>query len=207
VEDAIISADREQQIVFFNQAAERVFGYATGEIRGKALNALLPSAFVRHRGAHVVEFPRSPQASQPKPVRHEIVARRKNGEEFPAEASFSEFPAEDGWSLTVILQDITGRTERVAGAAPTRLEDNPDCLGTTDFIANSKSMRQLLLFADRVSASEASTILIEGESGVGKDVLARFIHENSRRRSHAFLAVNCAAIPETLLESELFGYE
>ena len=74
-------------------------------------------------------------------------------------------------------------------------------------IASSKSMRQLLTLAKRVAASEASTILIEGESGVGKDVLARFIHASSRRRSDAFLAVNCAAIPETLLESELFGYE
>ena len=68
-------------------------------------------------------------------------------------------------------------------------------------------MRQLLTFAKRVAASEASTILIESESSVGKDVLARFIHASSRRRSSAFLAVNCAAIPETLLESELFGYE
>jgi transcriptional regulator with PAS, ATPase and Fis domain len=68
-------------------------------------------------------------------------------------------------------------------------------------------MRQILKFAERVAASEASTILIEGESGVGKDVLARFMHEKSRCRSNAFLALNCAAIPETLLESELFGYE
>jgi transcriptional regulator with PAS, ATPase and Fis domain len=92
-------------------------------------------------------------------------------------------------------------------STPIVLEDNPDSPGTPDFIASSKSMRQLLIFAKRVAASEASTILIEGESGVGKDVLARFIHANSRRRSNTFLAVNCAAIPETLLESELFGYE
>jgi transcriptional regulator with PAS, ATPase and Fis domain len=68
-------------------------------------------------------------------------------------------------------------------------------------------MRQLLKFACRVAESEASTILIEGESGVGKDLVARFVHENSRRSGKVFLAVNCAAIPETLLESELFGYE
>jgi two-component system, NtrC family, response regulator AtoC len=74
-------------------------------------------------------------------------------------------------------------------------------------IAKSESMRQLLKFACRVAASEASSILIEGESGVGKDVVARLIHENSRRGAKAFLALNCAAIPETLLESELFGYE
>ena len=62
VEDAIISVNREQQIVLFNQAAERVFGYAAGEIRGQTLDALLPSGSVQDRGAHVAEFPRSPQA-------------------------------------------------------------------------------------------------------------------------------------------------
>ena len=107
-----------------------------------------------------------------------------------------------------LAQSQTSSTGRVPVAgAPIVLEDNPDSPGTPDVIASSKSMRQLLTFAKRVAASEASTILIEGESGVGKDVLARFIHASSRRRSNAFLAVNCAAIPETLLESELFGYE
>src|SRR6202043_1629015 len=55
--------------------------------------------------------------------------------------------------------------------------------------------------------SEASTILIEGESGVGKDLIAKTLHFQSLRQSEPFLAISCAAIPETLLESELFGYE
>jgi transcriptional regulator with PAS, ATPase and Fis domain len=80
-------------------------------------------------------------------------------------------------------------------------------LNGLSIIAKSEAMQQLLKFACRVAASEASTILIEGESGVGKDLVARFVHENGRRSGNAFLAVNCAAIPETLLESELFGYE
>ena len=112
--------DREQQIVLSNQAAERVFGYAGGEILGKTLNALLPSV-VRVRVAHVAELPRSPQASRPMPVRHEIVARRKNGEEFPAEASISEFQSEDGWMLTVILRDITSNPQVV----PRGLQSRP----------------------------------------------------------------------------------
>jgi two-component system response regulator AtoC len=68
-------------------------------------------------------------------------------------------------------------------------------------------MRQLMKFAARVAASEASTILLEGESGTGKDVIAKYLHHNSRRAAEPFIAINCAAIPETLLESELFGYE
>jgi transcriptional regulator with PAS, ATPase and Fis domain len=58
-----------------------------------------------------------------------------------------------------------------------------------------------------VAESEVSTILLEGESGTGKDVFAQFIHHFGRRREGPFVAINCAAIPETLLESELFGYE
>ena len=192
VEDAIISADSDHRVILFNQAAERIFGYTAGEIHGLPLQSLLPR-FVRDRGAPVLEFPRSGQPSQHMPERRQIVIRRKSGEDFPAEASISEFRGDDGPTLTIILRDITHH--------PSIAEGPPN------FIAGSESMRQLLNFAKRVAVSEAGTILIEGESGVGKDVLARFIHETSRRRSNSFLAINCAAIPETLLESELFGYE
>ena len=109
MEDAIIAVNHKQRIVLFSQA-ERVFGYAASEIRGKTLDALLPSGFVQDRGAHILEFPRSTEDSRPMPVRRQMVARRKNGEKFPAEASISRFQAEDGWMLTVILRDSTNST-------------------------------------------------------------------------------------------------
>ena len=59
----------------------------------------------------------------------------------------------------------------------------------------------------RVAASEATTILLEGENGTGKDLIAKTLHYQSIRQAEPFIAINCAAIPETLLESELFGYE
>ena len=74
------------------------------------------------------------------------------------------------------------------------------------FIARDGSMQPLLQMADRVGASDAS-ILITGESGTGKEVMARYIHRKSRRASANFVSVNCAAIPDNLLESELFGHE
>jgi DNA-binding NtrC family response regulator len=73
-------------------------------------------------------------------------------------------------------------------------------------IARDPVMEQVIALADQVAPSEAS-ILITGESGVGKEVMARHLHKKSRRADKPFVSVNCAAIPENLLESELFGHE
>jgi transcriptional regulator with PAS, ATPase and Fis domain len=76
-----------------------------------------------------------------------------------------------------------------------------------EIIASSPVMIEMLNFVRRVAVSEATTILLEGENGVGKDLIAKTLHYQSLRQSEPFIAINCAAIPETLLESELFGYE
>lgn len=73
-------------------------------------------------------------------------------------------------------------------------------------ITRDPAMAQVLKLADQVAPSDAS-ILITGESGVGKEVMARYVHTKSRRADKPFISVNCAAIPENLLESELFGHE
>jgi DNA-binding NtrC family response regulator len=73
-------------------------------------------------------------------------------------------------------------------------------------IGRSAEMRRAFEIADRVAPTD-STVLIQGESGTGKDLLAQEIHARSQREGKSFVAVNCAALPETLIESELFGYE
>jgi two-component system response regulator FlrC len=73
-------------------------------------------------------------------------------------------------------------------------------------VVRDPSMQAVIDLADQVAASEAS-ILITGESGSGKEVIARYVHQKSRRANRPFISVNCAAIPENLLESELFGHE
>ncbi len=73
-------------------------------------------------------------------------------------------------------------------------------------IADDPVMKPILALADKIAPSEA-TVLITGESGTGKEVMSRHIHSKSKRRNGPFIAVNCAAIPENLLESELFGHE
>jgi PAS domain S-box-containing protein len=74
-------------------------------------------------------------------------------------------------------------------------------------IAESKEMRQVLTVALKLARLDASNILILGESGTGKGLMARFIHKNSGRGKKPFIPINCAALPESLLEAELFGYE
>jgi two-component system, NtrC family, response regulator AtoC len=75
------------------------------------------------------------------------------------------------------------------------------------FIGVSDHTRDVREFIKKVAASEASTILIQGESGTGKDLVSHAIHYESSRRDRPFFAINCAAIPENLMESELFGHE
>jgi len=75
-----------------------------------------------------------------------------------------------------------------------------------DIIAESKEMRRILQVAKEIAKTDI-TVLLTGESGVGKEVIAKYIHKHSNRANYPFVAINCAAITETLLEAELFGYE
>lgn len=77
---------------------------------------------------------------------------------------------------------------------------------STDFVASSPALANALNLASRVAKTDASAMLM-GESGVGKELFAKFIHKNSPRKDGPFIAINMAAIPENLIESELFGFE
>ncbi len=78
--------------------------------------------------------------------------------------------------------------------------------GNTQIVAQSPAMREVLERVAQVADSDV-TVMIEGESGTGKELIARILHEGSARRAEPFIAVNVGALPESLFESELFGYE
>lgn len=99
-----------------------------------------------------------------------------------------------------VIEELVRRVIEIETAAPAVKRKKNTAIFRSAFMA------QLFALAKDVAASEA-TVLITGESGTGKEVFARFIHENSNRAGGPFVAVNCAAIPENLMESELFGYE
>jgi DNA-binding NtrC family response regulator len=87
-----------------------------------------------------------------------------------------------------------------------KLKSAPDSISVPNMIGKSERMREVYQLIDKVSGTDA-TVLIRGESGTGKELVAEAIHSRSDRKENRFIALNCAAVPENLLESELFGYE
>ncbi|HET9594214.1 MAG TPA: sigma-54 dependent transcriptional regulator [Anaeromyxobacteraceae bacterium] len=99
----------------------------------------------------------------------------------------------------------TARTRRQIAALTSERKNGTAALGA--LVGRSSAMEGIRSMATRLAASDATTVLIEGESGAGKEVVARAIHFESARAEKPFMQVNCAALPEHLLESELFGHE
>lgn len=109
--DAVISVDQARRIVMFNQAAETIFGYTSQEILGESLDLLLPERFRGAHTEHIRAFSRSAEVSRTMGERTEVFAQRKNGAEFPAEASISKLDVGGEKILTVMLRDITERKQ------------------------------------------------------------------------------------------------
>lgn len=114
---------------------------------------------------------------------------------------FLSKPYERDEILTVVQKALGQRFHARSRVRTGNLEGS-----VTSLIGNSSAMDQIHQLIDKV-ADTPSTVLITGESGTGKEVVARALHEGSSRKSKAFISINCGAIPENLLESELFGYE
>src|SRR6185312_16235809 len=106
--------------------------------------------------------------------------------------------------------DALSEANRLAEQLKQEKRSLEDELGRTDgfqeFVGNSAALASILKQAESVTKTD-TTVLILGETGVGKELIARAIHTNSSRRNRQFAKLNCAAIPATLLESELFGHE
>ena len=108
-EDAIVSVDEEQRIVLYNQGAEKIFGHTRDEVLGKSLNILLPPQHVHAHKTYVKDFAAGSVTSRRMGDRSEVFGKRKDGTEFPAEASISKVEVAGRCFFTAILRDVTER--------------------------------------------------------------------------------------------------
>ncbi|MCL6575046.1 sigma 54-interacting transcriptional regulator [Kyrpidia sp.] len=190
--DGIIGVNNEGRVVVFNPAAGEILGIPVQEALGKIITEFNPGA-----GLPRVLERKTPEKDELRQVGgRTVVANRapiiRRGELIGAVSTFR-----DVTQLQQYEQSIRRKLHHRGLAAKWTLED---------MVAESPAMRELVELARRYAGVD-STVLLMGESGTGKEILAQGIHSASRRRGGPFVALNCAAVPETLLESELFGYE
>jgi len=186
--DALVLYAPDFTITGVNRAAEKLFGMTSEEMIGRHCQEIFRCGVCEPGCGVLVGLNQAPGAPH-----CTIRLHTDNGMERLVVMRTTQMFDDDGRLEGVVatIKDVTDE------AAPQKRE----------VIAESPVMREALNFVRRVAASEATTILLEGENGTGKDLIAKTLHYQSIRQAEPFIAINCAAIPETLLESELFGYE
>src|SRR5262249_53745062 len=120
---------------------------------------------------------------------------------------YIEKGADQEYILQVVRKAMSSfEFDQTAPRPTVNMSSVPSGYGRFGLIGTAPALMQCFQLIDKV-ADTPSTVLIAGESGTGKELVARALHEHSSRKSEAFIKINCAAIPKTLMESELFGYE
>lgn len=175
----------------------RIVDFLTEASRQRALEIELPKA-IRRRAAHEVEY--------------QMVKKGGDLIDILLSARFEEGPVEQGLIGRVFIVDITERkrTEHALRKAQDENIQLQEILKTThdfeEIVGNSRAIRKVFTQIERVAPTD-TTVLITGETGTGKELVARALHNRSTRANQVFMAVNCAALPSALIESELFGHE
>ena len=195
ISDGVFTVDADWRITYFNAAAERITGIRRHEALGRSCAEVFRASMCETDCA----LRRTLKNDKPVVDKPAFIINAQ-GKRIPVSVS------------TAILRDARGR---VAGGAETfrdlslvedlRRELEGRCQ-VGDLVSRSPAMRQIFEVLPQVALSDAS-VLILGETGTGKELLARAIHDLSPRGPRPFVAVNCGALPDSLLESELFGYE
>jgi PAS domain S-box-containing protein len=210
--DAIVELDSLLNILLMNVAARNALGAAEGAPGDANLTAYLSEESAAHLAEAIGGLTAPGKAASPVWIPEILTAVCADGTTFPAEATVSRADAGPASSFILILRNINDRLAaekkiRSLNAETEWLREEIRSLSNVDdIIGASLPLMRVLKDVDQVAATDA-TVLVSGETGTGKELIARAIHGNSRRREEPMIRVNCAAIPEGLMESEFFGHE
>jgi PAS domain S-box-containing protein len=217
--DAIIVVASGGEITLFNPAAEKLFGRTRDAVLGTSLDPLLSIPFVQLKKGCF----RHSEAKEGRPASlwapQGIQARGTDGKSFPVELTVSPSrlsaagSAEDVPELyTLILREISAREtadrelKRLRLTASYLRSEVDQEFDLEGMVTRAPRMQKVIDSIARVAPTD-STELLNGETGVGKELMARAIHRRSKRANRPLIKINCAALPAELIESELFGHE
>jgi formate hydrogenlyase transcriptional activator len=209
--DAIIASDSEGRITEMNARVENLFGYQRGELLGQSIDSLVPERFRSTHPSRRKEYGATARV-RPMGAGLELYGRRKDGSEFPADIMLGPVETENGRVVLSVIRDLTEKRTAEEALRRSELQKRylEEELNTEarfeEIIGESISLKRVLKHVETVAATDV-TVLILGETGTGKEIIARAIHQLSPRNEHVMVKLNCAAIPSGLLESELFGHE
>ncbi len=210
--DGIIEVDTALVIAAVNPAAETIFRQPSSALAGSPIERLLTPESGATLQRLAAELTRQPAHSQSLWIPDALHALRPDGEVFPVEATLSRFELGQRAFFTVILRDVNERCQAEArirsllNETASLREELETLRGFEDLVGDSPALRAVLDDVQRVAAAD-TTVLITGETGTGKELIARAIHRRSDRAARPMVTVNCAAIATALQESELFGHE
>ena len=210
--DGILELDHKLNITLGNQAAADIFNLSTAELLGLSLQNLLTTKSLTIISEVLSQFEAASTSRPHVWITGGLEAVRHGGQTVPLEATLSISTSQQRQFFTMILRNVNERVE--ATKAIQRLTEQTEYLrdelkavhNFEEIIGSSKAMCNLLRDVERVAATSTS-VLILGETGTGKELIARAIHNASKRGDKPLVKVNCAALPATLIESELFGHE
>jgi len=210
--EAILELDRNFNLLMMNPAAEQIFGCRRDACLGKELRAFIaPTDFARLRDI-VRSLAAGPKRERRAWIPEGLAVVNDKGATVPTEATLSQIEVDAIPGYVLILRDVKDRYEARQTIAALRdeteylREEIQSLYNTGEIIGQSAAFRRALQLVAEVSATD-STVLINGETGTGKELIARAIHAASLRKGRPLVTVNCAAIPDTLMESEFFGHE
>lgn len=210
--DAIIELDEALRVTRINPAAEKVFGSPAGQIIGRGFFRFLARGEEETLRSLIGRLDARPQGEQYLWIPGGLKAVRADGEGFQAEATLSRYGVRRRTFHTLILRNVNERLEAeqkiisLTGEAEYLREEIKSLHNFDEIIGRSAPVVGVLQDVAQVAETDA-TVLILGETGTGKELIARAIHAASRRKDKPLIGVNCAALPATLIESELFGHE